>query len=151
LRATSGLAPWMVNTMSAARAHTWEYRGRPGAFSMRAALCGEGPQIELLQPLEGPSIYHDWVGEHGWGIHHFGFFIGDLDACIAQMAARGFPVIQQGRGYGVDGDGGYAYFDTQAGPGALLEAIERPRERRPPDGWWPAPPGAGTAEAGDSP
>src|SRR5262245_39628487 len=114
LRDTSGLAPWMLNTMSAARARVWEYRGAPGSFSMRAALCGEGPQIELLQPIDGPSVYTEWQERHGWGPHHLGYFVDDLDACIEQMAALGYVVAQQGRGYGADGDGGYAYFDTAA-------------------------------------
>jgi methylmalonyl-CoA/ethylmalonyl-CoA epimerase len=142
LRVTSGLVPWMLNTMSAARAVSWEYRGAPGTFSMRAALCGDDPQIELIEPLDGPSIYHEWVAECGWGMHHFGFFIHDIEARIAEMGALGFPVIQQGRGYGAAGDGGYAYFDTRRRLGTLVEAIERPRDRRPPDAWWPAPPAA---------
>jgi len=33
------------------------------------------------------------------------------------MDRQGFPVLQSGRGFGVDGDGGYAYFDTE---GALV-------------------------------
>jgi hypothetical protein len=140
LRSTLGLQPWMLNTMSADRARVWEYRGAEGAFSMRAALCGESPQLELLQPLDGPSIYHDWLEQHGWGLHHLGFFVTDLDTTIRDMAALGFAVIQQGRGYGLAGDGGYAYFDTHLRVGMLMEAIERPQVRRPPDGWWPAPP-----------
>lgn len=139
-RDLAGLAPWMVYQMSAAAARTWEYRGRPGTFSMRAALHGEGPQVELVQPLTGPSIYDEWIAERGHGLHHIAFFVDDLAVSARDMEAAGFTVIQRGTGHGLAGDGGHAYFDTLATLGVLVEAIERPRERRPPERWWPAEP-----------
>ena len=36
-----------------------------------------------------------------------------------------------------DGDGGYAYFDTEGDFGVVLEAIEIPARRREPDFVWP--------------
>jgi hypothetical protein len=136
----AGLTPWMVYAMSAAKARTWEYRGRPGTFSMTAALHGDGPQVELVQPLTGPSIYHDWIADRGHGLHHLGFLVDDLATSVRDMEAAGFEVIQQGTGHGLAGDGGHAYFDTVATLGVLLEAIEPPAARRPPDRWWPAEP-----------
>ena len=44
---------------------------------------------------------------------------------------------QTGGGYGLDGDGGYAYFDTVASFGVILELIEVPKRRREPDFVWP--------------
>lgn len=140
LRTASGLEPWMLNTMHPGRATLWRYRGAPGSFSMRSALFGQTPQLELVQPLDGPSIYHEWAESGKWGLHHLGYFVDDLDNCIEQMTALGCEVIQEGRGYGLNGDGGYAYFDCQVALETIVEAIERPARRRPPDGWWPAPP-----------
>jgi methylmalonyl-CoA/ethylmalonyl-CoA epimerase len=139
-RDVAGLSPWMVYEMSAAAARTWEYRGRPGTFSMLAALHGESPQVELVQALTGPSIYDEWITDHGHGLHHIAFLVDDLAVSVADMGGAGFPVIQQGRGHGLAGDGGHAYFDTLESLGILVEAIERPVDRRPPDRWWPAEP-----------
>ena len=38
---------------------------------MLGAECHAGPVVfELLQPLEGPSIYKEWLEERGEGLHH---------------------------------------------------------------------------------
>jgi methylmalonyl-CoA/ethylmalonyl-CoA epimerase len=54
------------------------------------------------------------------------------------MEAQGFAVLQSGRAYGVDGDGGYAYFETDAALGCLVEAIELPRALPDPERTYPA-------------
>lgn len=53
------------------------------------------------------------------------------------MVSAGYDLLQSGHGYGLDGDGGFAFFDTIDDFGILLEGIEVPRRRRPPDGVWP--------------
>lgn len=113
------------------------FRGRPGEYTVRIALNASAPQVELLEPGRGPSIYHESVERRGYGIHHLGFFVPSLAAAIDAMAAAGYGTIQDGSGYGLDGDGGYAYFDTEDDLGIVLEAIEVPRRRRPPDSTWP--------------
>jgi catechol 2,3-dioxygenase-like lactoylglutathione lyase family enzyme len=109
------------------------YRGEPGRFRWRVALGGEAPQIELIEPLAGPSVYYDWLDAHGAGIHHLGMRVPSLDDAVRSMSAAGYEVVQSGRGYGVGGDGGFAYFDTAADYGAMLEVIEVPQRRHPPD------------------
>jgi hypothetical protein len=56
------------------------------------------------------------------------------------MAELGYPLMQSGRGFGVggDGDGAYAYIDTTAALGLIVEAIEQPSSLPPPDAIWPA-------------
>ena len=60
----------------------------------------------------------------GRGLHHLGITVESVDATIAEMAAAGYPCLQQGYGFGADGSGGFAYFDTEAELGYLLEALE---------------------------
>jgi methylmalonyl-CoA/ethylmalonyl-CoA epimerase len=45
------------------------YRDEPG-FAIRIALAGSGPQVELIEPQRGPSIYEEWIAEHGHGRQH---------------------------------------------------------------------------------
>ena len=55
------------------------------------------------------------------------------------MQEDGFPIVQTGRGYGADGSGYYAYFDTRAVLGFYLEGIQVPISRREPEQIWPRP------------
>jgi catechol 2,3-dioxygenase-like lactoylglutathione lyase family enzyme len=109
------------------------YRGEPGHFRWRVALGGDAPQVELIEPLAGPSVYDEWLESHGAGIHHLGMLVPSLGDAVASMTAAGYEVVQSGRGYGLDGDGGFAYFDTVADFGAMLEVIEVPQRRHAPD------------------
>jgi methylmalonyl-CoA/ethylmalonyl-CoA epimerase len=127
---------WSLYTYGPAFLPRLEYRGQPGQFSMRIALGGTSPQIELIEPLDGPSIYHEWVAQHGYGLHHLGFYVESLKVAIRAMSDAGFPVVQTGTGYGADGDGGFAYFDTLAEASVIFEAIEVPAQRRPPQAIW---------------
>ena len=107
-----------------------ETLGLPATFSMRIALAGSGPQIELIQPLDGPSLYHEHLERHGEGLHHVGIYVPDA---AAAAASSGFDVVQAGFGQGADGSGGFVYLDTEATHGTIIELIEVPRERRPPE------------------
>jgi methylmalonyl-CoA/ethylmalonyl-CoA epimerase len=77
---------------------------------------------------------------HGEGLHHLGYFVENIETAITEMQARGYEVVQSGRGLGVDGGGAYAYFDTVDPLGCMLEAIEPPRRLPDPIRWFPAPP-----------
>ncbi len=134
--------PWSVYTYGPAILRDPTFRGAEGTFEMRLALAGAGPQIELIEPLTGPSLYHEWLDEHGEGLHHIGMRVPDLQAGIRDVAERGWDVLQSGRGYGLDGDGGFAYLDTTAELGVILELIEVPARRREPEAVVDANPGA---------
>jgi methylmalonyl-CoA/ethylmalonyl-CoA epimerase len=108
------------------------YRGEPGRFGMRVALGQAEPQVELIKPLGGPSIYHDWLAGNVDGVHHVGFWVDSLERELAVLAASGFEVIQAGWGYGLEGDGNFAYLDTVRALGVVAELVELPRRRREP-------------------
>ncbi len=112
------------------------YRGGVGEFSMWVALSDTEPQIELIESIEGPSLYTEWIAERGLGFHHIGVFTESIAASLEPLTARGLEVSQWGRGYGLDGDGGFAYLDSMAELGLVLELIEIPKRRRPPDREW---------------
>ena len=59
--------------------------------------------------------------------------VPDLGAAVRDMERRGHAVLQSGSGYGLDGDGGFAYLDTAALLGVILELIEVPARRPPPE------------------
>src|SRR5262249_42405878 len=137
--ALAGIGPWICYTYGPTSVRDLIYRGSPGRFSMLIALSNTHPEIELIQPLTGPSIYDEWFETHGEGLHHIAYTVDEINEAIADMKNIGFPVIQYGAGYGVDGDGAFAYFDTQAEFGTILEVRVIPRRRRPPE--WTIEPG----------
>ena len=129
-----GRSDWLVYTYSPETVPHLTFRGEPGKFSMRLALSGASPQLELIEPLEGPSIYHEWLEERGFGVHHLGFHVPQLGPIADALAADGFSPVQAGSGYGVDGDGAFAYYDLVDALGLYVEIIETPARRRPSEG-----------------
>jgi methylmalonyl-CoA/ethylmalonyl-CoA epimerase len=131
-----GVDEWRVWTYGPAIASAMTYRGAPARYSMRIALGGAGPQLELIEPLEGRTLYAEWIERHGYGLHHVGTRVEDVAAAARELQAAGLELIQSGTGYGLDGDGGYAYFDTEDLLGYVVELIEVPARRREPEHVW---------------
>jgi len=133
-----GIGPWRVYTYGPPLVPIMTYRGRSQSYRMRLALADVGDlMLELIQPLSGESIYAEHLEQKGEGLHHMGVFVPVFDEAITEALSLGHTVIQSGRGYGRWGDGGFAYLDTQEALGMILELIEIPRERVPPEAVFP--------------
>lgn len=104
-----------------------EYLGAPAEFSVRLALSDSSPQLELIQPLEGAGFHRDWLDRVGEGLHHVGVVVDSVPDTVERMSAAGYKMVQAGSGFGVDGDGVYAYFDTRENLGIYVEAVDPPR------------------------
>ncbi len=128
--AVLGRDDWRVYTYGRENARDLGYRGADADYSMRLALCGESPQIELIQSLRGPNLYSEHLDRHGAGLHHVGFFVESLAELRERLERVGCLPVQTGVGYGLDGDGGYAYYELPGIPG-IVEYIEVPRRRAP--------------------
>lgn len=132
-----GRSQWRIWTYGPEQVPVQTYLGQPAKHSSLIAMNGSDPLLELVLPLEGPSIYHTWVAEGRTGVHHLGYYVDDLASVVPLMESAGFPVVQTGERYGVDGTGAYAYFDTRAAIGIYLEGIQVPTARRAPERIWP--------------
>jgi methylmalonyl-CoA/ethylmalonyl-CoA epimerase len=125
-----GIGPWTIVTFGPGTVRELFYRGSPAAFRMRAAFAmTDNVQLEIIESLDGPNIYEEFLAAHGEGMHHMGIRVTDLRAAVTEMEARGYVVIQAGYGTGTSGEGGFAYFETDASLGTLIEFIELPRQR----------------------
>ena len=87
----------------------------------------EHPQVELIRPGAGANIWNDWLAEGNEGLHHVGIDVEDPLAAVAPMAAAGYACLMSGR---FGSDGAFAYFDTFAATGIVVEAIRLPAEMR---------------------
>jgi len=105
-----GIGPWHFHTYGKPLVRQMSYRGQPAEYRMRIALSQIGPlRIELIEAQEGDSIYAEFIKEHGYGVHHFGLLVENMDSAMTQVNSAGFNMIQDGSGFGLDGDGYYAY------------------------------------------
>jgi len=66
-----GIGPWSIVRIEPPLLRDVTLRGKPVVASMLAAIAQSGSiQLELIQPLEGPSIWKEFLEERGEGIHH---------------------------------------------------------------------------------
>jgi hypothetical protein len=121
-----GAGPWRGFVFDGTSVQGREYHGEPADWSFRVALNDSEPQLELIQPLAGPSIYRDWLEARGEGLHHLGYLVESIADATVQMAAAGHPAIQAGHSFGVGRDGAFAYYDTVDALGFVVEAVEPP-------------------------
>jgi methylmalonyl-CoA/ethylmalonyl-CoA epimerase len=130
---------WRCWTFGSRDHERCEYRGRPAEFSCRLALNDQTPQLELIQPLTGASTYRDWLHERGEGPHHVGIVVDSVADAAAQAVRAGLEVVQSGAGIGGHRDGAWAYIDTSAALGLMVEAVELATEMPPAEFTWPGP------------
>jgi methylmalonyl-CoA/ethylmalonyl-CoA epimerase len=134
-----GIGPWTAYRLGPERLREMRYQGEEGSFSFRHALAWQGElQFELIEPLDGESIFADHLAAHGEGLHHVGKYVPDHPAAVAgALSARWLP-LQSARGFGAEGDGAFAYF-SPPGVSLIVELIEAPRVRIEPEFVYPPP------------
>ena len=98
------------------------YKGQPAQFTCRLAFADLGSvELELIEPLQGPSIWQDFIDEHGEGIHHIRFNTFDEKPIIESLAEKDVPVEQWGSG--TRPGTAYFYFDSQDKIGFAMEIM----------------------------
>ena len=132
-----GIGPWTAYRLAPPRLQEMRYQSREVEFSLRHALAWQGElQFELVQPLEGPSIFADHLERHGEGLHHIGKYVPDHARAVAEAIEAGFSPLQSARGFGAEGDGAFAYFQSPDAP-LIVELISAPRVRIEPEFVYP--------------
>ncbi len=81
-------------------------------------------RIELLEPTSPDSPIAKFLAKRGGGIHHVCFAVADLDAALADLAAKGFRLIHREAVPGADGKR-VAFLHPEAGNGVLIELSEK--------------------------
>jgi methylmalonyl-CoA/ethylmalonyl-CoA epimerase len=95
----------------------------PAQRVMTAFLpAGEG-RIELLEPTSEDSPVAKFLKKRGPGIHHICFAVRDIDATVADLARRGFRLINSRPAPGADGKR-IVFLHPDSGNGVLIELSE---------------------------
>jgi methylmalonyl-CoA/ethylmalonyl-CoA epimerase len=97
-------------------------RGQPANFRMRLVFVETGPvQLEFIEPLEGESLFSEFLAEHGEGLHHILFEVDDPRAVAAGL---GVQILQSG-GSVLRPGAEWVYLDTQEMLGCIVELREK--------------------------
>jgi 4-hydroxyphenylpyruvate dioxygenase-like putative hemolysin len=133
-----GIGDWHFYTYEKPFVKKMSYHGQDSDHSFRVALGYFGSmRVELIEVQEGKTIYQEFIDQHGYGVHHFGVLVESMEIALNQAAEAGLEMIQDGSGFGPDGDGHYAYLNTEGPLGVTIELIERPKQRHPPEKIYP--------------
>src|SRR5258706_1108660 len=98
-----------------------EYSGEPTNARAKLAFFHMGQlDVELIEPIDGPSTWKDQLDQHGNSIHHIAFEIKGMKEKTAYLDSKGVPLLQRGEYTG----GRYAYLDGVAKLGVILELLE---------------------------
>jgi hypothetical protein len=125
-----GIGPFSV---VGGAASSWIERGSSRTVEGTIGLTyHRGIELELLEPAKGSEFYH--LGAHPVGkalLHHLGFRVPDVDQQAEALAAQGYPVWVRGSLTVGALVAEFAYMDTVAELGLVLEFISwRLRGRR---------------------
>lgn len=130
-----GIGPWSLYNVAPPKLTNTTVRGEHRRFSMKLALARVGSvMLELIQPLEGESIYKEFLLEKGEGIHHIASYkVDDLGKAVDQFEKLGIGVLQKGTWGGAT----FAYMDTEKSLGAVIELVNRSGGYPEPEATYP--------------
>lgn len=129
-----GYGPWIGYVYDSQIVKNLTYRGKPSKAKWKFVMTEVGSlNFELIQPIStGDDIYSEFVENHGYGLHHLGFNVDNAQRVIDIAKGYGIETLQEGEGFGQDGDGHFAYLDTFESFGVVIELREPPKRRISP-------------------
>jgi methylmalonyl-CoA/ethylmalonyl-CoA epimerase len=111
------------------------YYGEPASYKIRIGFAWAGKtQIELVQPVEGPNIWSDFLERHGPGIHHFRMTVPDFEVRVAALEAAGFRNMASGTGAHIGSE--WVYLDTSEVLQGLVIELRKRLEGESGEGQW---------------
>jgi hypothetical protein len=100
------------------------YHDQPAEFTARIAFRDfDKFQMEVIQPVEGQSIFQDHLDQRGPGLHHIRFTQPNFDEARQKLVSKGISCISSGRG--AHGSSLWAYFDTSDWLEGLLVELRK--------------------------
>lgn len=98
-----------------------KFKGNPSDAKAKLAFFKlDNITIELIEPLEGPSTWREFLEEKGPGIHHIAFNVEDMARSVQLFGEAGIQEVQHG-GWGT---GEYAYMDGSGSLELIIELLE---------------------------
>ena len=82
-----------------------------------------GSEIELIEPTNPGSSLARFLEKRGEGLHHICLQVDDIDAALADMQAKGAPVLDKQPRLAAEGRA--IFLHPRGTNGVLLELVER--------------------------
>lgn len=102
------------------------YHGEKKWFTARFCFIRMGnSEIELIEPVDGESVWKDFLREKGEGIHHLKYEVDSLNEAMAFFKSKGIDCPQYGSAVGKNLGKTWAYFDTTKELGYVVEVLNR--------------------------
>lgn len=109
-----GIGPWVYYDYVSPFIHDRKYHGKPVEAKERVARAMVGEvELELCQPVEGNSIYQDFLSDHGEGLHHLQLSVDDVEETVGILSEQGFSSLQSSRFSSSEGEGIYHFIDIK--------------------------------------
>jgi len=124
LTSVFGIGPFrVVDCPPPERAQQQLYFGEPAHFHTRQAFADLGSiELELIQPVDGKSIWSDFLEQKGPGLHHLRFNVPDHQALTTYLIDKGMGPTQEGAGIR---EGSYwVNYDTEEAVGFIIEILQ---------------------------
>lgn len=114
-----GVGPWFF--FDPVKIDYFRHRGQDSDVEVSIALANSGDlQIELIeQRNDAPSMYKEFLDAGREGLQHVAYWTTDYQALYDRALSLGYKVGHEGQIGGAQGR--FAYFDTQAHPGTVIE------------------------------
>lgn len=130
-----GFGPFDVHLFNDKKVRNSMVWGKPSTHTyLCAATWMGGVQFELMQPLEGRSIYDEFMDKHrGPGLQHFKIYYDDAEAMAKEYEKKGYRVMQSGD----VGEDKFYYLDTEDKTGGVTIEIGNAASVPPPERIYP--------------
>jgi methylmalonyl-CoA/ethylmalonyl-CoA epimerase len=117
-----GIGPFRIRVIKTPSSRA-SVRGKPVDYTLKFGHAKVGSiYLELVQTLEGKTIYQEFLEKHGEGIHHIGVPTPlPFEAEFKKWQKLGIEPLQVNRME--DPEEGWAYMDTQDIAGCIIEML----------------------------
>ncbi len=89
-----GIGDWKIYTYGKPLLSFMNYRGKPVDYKARIALSYLGEtRIELIQNLEGKTVYTEFIDKHGYGLQHLGIYVADIETALREARSAGVSCL----------------------------------------------------------
>ena len=98
------------------------YKGKTTDARAKLAFLNLGSvNLELIEPVDKPSVWQEYLDEHGDSVHHIAFKVDDMAKTVLHLEGKGLQTAQTGDFTG----GEYVYMDGQEKLGLFIELLGR--------------------------
>lgn len=126
-----GVRPWKIYTYAPPRLRETTVRGKPTSYSMKIAETRVGQVLlEIVEPIEGTSIYTEFLEARGGGLHHIACYkVEDVKETLDAFNDVEIGILQSGK----FDDEEFYYMDTEGTLGIILEIVKEGKTPPTPD------------------